>query len=664
MTNFRSVGLTYRQEGEVSSLALKYLLPIVSRAKQVILIVSNTASLYQATYGFSNLDADSEVRIAFTKEPAIPESKSLGNGDSAWASFLATKLRSGLLSVTDIANCSLDISPWIREHIEFGRPVVIGKDHNNNVVSWVWNTLGNDPQLMELQLRWSFGDPTRQIQSVVQLVEADRCKSTLLLIEHFKKWLFDLPSLRTPWIETFSSPDVAFELFPHQTKAVEEWLKSDCKGIFKMCTGAGKTITSLACIERLRRDKVENANAPVFVTVPTRVLADQWIVQSRKFGFADVLRAYDNASNWLGPLEPWMKARTSSYPRFVVSTYKTFADERMTQRLKRLAAIGVTSTWIADESHNLATHRLLHAAKEVQPLFSRRIGLSATPEIEGNLAATETIFRFFNNICATYELADGINEGVLCPYRYHPIPAYLDPKLGQAYLESLQDIENGRDSSRLIDLYRQSREIIKKSGVQLPALEGIIDNLLKDHSLVSHTLIYCPPGFSEISADVSDDVEIDPEQSRLLEEVVAFCRTRGLTVASILGETPGSQRSEILERFAQGKIQILCAIGCLDEGVDVPSIQRAIVLYSVDRAKQFVQRRGRILRQPRGQKKLADIYDVVILPHGTKMNGKVAARLLHKELRRYEIFADLAVNASQAKSIIDNALVKATEGQP
>ena len=120
-----------------------------------------------------------------------------------------------------------------------------------------------------------------------------------------------------------------------------------------------------------------------------------------------------------------------------------------------------------------------------------------------------------------------------------------------------------------------------------------------------------------------------------------------------------------LEKFKSGELQILCAIGCLDEGVDIPSIERAIVLYSVDRLKQFVQRRGRILRIPRGVKdKIAEIYDILVLPHGSSLPAFQASELLSKEMRRYTEFARLALNRDEAKSAIDQALSIATEFQP
>lgn len=516
-------------------------------------------------------------------------------------------------------------------------------------------------------LRWSFGDPLKRVAIFNETINTSLAvpspPEVAAAEQILQSFVESLPEPEKPWQEIFETGRApSLTLFKHQEAAVNAWFANGKRGIFKMCTGAGKTIASLACISAPEYFSSQtNTFPPVLVTVPTRVLADQWIEQMKRMGFPYILRAYESSANWLGILEPWMKAKSTSFPRFAVSTYKTFADQRFLAKLTRLGDSGILGTWIADEMHNLASAALVRAMEAVGRLFPNRIGLSATPEIEGNLPITERLMRFFNGICATYELVDGIRDGVLCPYRYHPFPAYLDPQRGEEYLQTLRGIEGAENQPHeLMEFYRKSREIVRTSGIQLPAFESMLDSIIAKENAIKHTLVYCPPGFSDVNADLSDDVHVDEAQRRLLEEVVAACRRRNISVASIIGETPAFQRNEILGRFASGDVEVLCAIGCLDEGVDVPSIKRAIVLYSIDRERQFVQRRGRILRQPKGVKKIADIHDVIILPHGTVMDKIQAQRLLHKELRRYQVFSDLALNVEAATKTIQDALITAT----
>src|SRR5262249_1814439 len=157
--------------------------------------------------------------------------------------------------------------------------------------------------------------------------------------------------------------------------------------------------------------------------------------------------------------------------------------------------------------------------------------------------------------------------------RYFPIPAYLAPSLGKKYLSLLQEISDEHGgSAALINLYRETRDLLRTSGVQVARFRDLVNDLTQINPQLKHTLIYCPPGYGSYGGDISDEIDKDEDERRLIEEVIDILRSKSLSPASILGETPAEQRSQILERFADGRVQSLCAIGCLDEGVDVPAI--------------------------------------------------------------------------------------------
>jgi superfamily II DNA or RNA helicase len=512
---------------------------------------------------------------------------------------------------------------------------------------------------------WSWGDPQFKVKNEIaefdRLWKGDSNESQSFVAEDALKQKLLVVLLTLAATPTFDeSIDEAIKLFEHQEKAVKALVERTFRGVFKMCTGAGKTISALAAVQVLSEKRASSSLPlpPVIVSVPTRVLADQWIREIKRFGFQSVLSAYNAFEQWYHLLEPVLRAKNLEQPRFVVTTYRTFADDRFITKLKRAGELGVEAFWIADEMHNLASSRLRDAMRKCERLFQFRLGLSATPEIEGDLTATESLLGYFGNICASYELADGIRDGVLCQYRYFPVPAYLAPSHGKKYLSLLQEIsEEAGGSTALINLYRETRDLLRTSGVQVARFRDLINDLMQSAPELKHTLIYCPPGYGSYGGDVSDEIDKDEDERRLIEEVIEVLRSKNLSPASILGETPADQRSQILERFAEGRVRSLCAIGCLDEGVDVPTIQRAIVLYSVDREKQFIQRRGRILRQPRGVRgKIAEIYDIVILPQGADMPRSQAEALLNREMRRYREFARLAINRQQADAAISNAL--------
>ncbi len=528
-----------------------------------------------------------------------------------------------------------------------------------------WSLIPEIESKSVLAASWSWGDPKFRVRKGIEKFEVlwknssgtiapDDIKLTLLAILLHLEQHPTLPR----------SGGTSLQLFQHQQKAIEAWMNRGLRGVFKMCTGAGKTISALAGVRELSRQRMDASQKipPVLISVPTRVLADQWIREIKRFGFRSVLPAYNAFEQWSQLLEPTLRSQFGDQPRFVVTTYRTFADERFITKLKRVGDSGVDALWIADEMHNLSSPRLREAMKQVGGIFRFRLGLSATPEIEGDLSATEQLLDYFGNICASYELSDGIRDGILCPYRYYPIPAYLAPELAEKYLTLLRDIDTTRaGSAPQMNLYRETRELVRASGVQVARFRDLLQELMHSSPDLRHTLIYCPPGYGSYGGEESDEIDTDIGERRLIEEVIEVLRENGLSPASIIGETPAEERAQNLSRFADGRVNALCAIGCLDEGIDVPSIQRAIVLYSIDREKQFIQRRGRILRQPKGvQGKVAEIYDIVVLPQGSLMPAAQAEALLNKELRRYRQFAKLAMNRSEADQAITNALSIAT----
>lgn len=549
-----------------------------------------------------------------------------------------------------------------------GESFILLTDSTGEKIILVWKTpldlLHYDPVLCTVS--WDYGDPRKIVERFEKNYFKLRGKSCAeaevaqKLINTFKS----IPIATVPFTEPVqpTTPScIGVDLYPHQDSAVETWLLNGCRGIFEMCTGAGKTITALAAIHRI--PEVHSERCPVLVSVPTRVLADQWIDEVTKMGFSKPLQAYESAANWISVLGPWFKADTREKRRIVVTTYASMSDERFMKRIEDVCRSGTRGLWIADEMHNLASGKLLELMERIGNAFPLRIGLSATPEIEGNERATRRLYNFFGNPCAEYLLENGIRDGVLCPYNYFPIPTYLSPKLGNKYLKMLAEIESTeRGSPKLLELYRQSREAIRTSGVQTRALRDILGNLVQEGKSLTHTLIYCPAGYTKTPelTDTADPGEIK-NQKRFLEEVVAVVREFDSNVTSIIGETPKQQRDIRLKKFGEGSCDVLCAIGCLDEGVDVPSIQRAIVLSSIDRERQFIQRRGRILRKPRGVNKIAEIIDLVILPQGGDVPAADAARLLEKEMRRYRVFSELSLNHSQAKERIEQALSVATQ---
>lgn len=673
----REVKLPLSQRGHARLLCEQQVYPLVEKATLVQLIACGPAieDLWALTCGLGPLAAkEKRVQIFIYGAEDFPEiPASLRSGLEARLSILSSLHLRGLLEVF----ATSQHPPHSNKLLSSARPISLFSDLSDRVaVSWEKSLPFRGNGDVAVDFKWSFGDPQKEVERAEK--ELNRVKSAQpqpSWREGFTRFISTISPAAPEFAEDFDSVDQPLsgvQLFAHQEQAIRKWFENERHGIFKMCTGSGKTITSLAAVaERSKKaHSLGGKQLPVVVSVPTRVLADQWCKEITRFGFSSPLKAYNATKSWLPRLRAMLKSQNPGRCNFVVTTYKTFGDVRFVETLKELAREGFQALWIADEMHNLASSNMLKKMEALGEYFVERIGLSATPEIEDNKHATNRLFVYFQRGSTTtvglYELLDGIRDKVLCEYDYYPFPQYLKAENSERFMNILRRLEAQEREGKIdIDLYRQKREILRTSGVQVQAFSSILQGLLqKSNERISHTLIYCPPGYSKSAVDAleSDDEEDEVEEQRLLTDIIKLLADQNITVASILGETPQGQREQILREFKTGEIQMLCAVSCLDEGVDVPGIKTAIVLYSVDRAKQFIQRRGRILRRdPSNPSKVADIHDVIILPQGSHLPPSRREELLKREIKRYGDFAEFARNKDDADKMLRLALATASE---
>lgn len=491
------------------------------------------------------------------------------------------------------------------------------------------------------KVSWSWGDPKHLVNKKTEKI--DRIWSNkhdgLLIQEVETDIILEIIN------DVIKQKDkLKLELFDHQKEAIEKWAENSFRGIFKMCTGAGKTIAALAGLKRLEKNLLELGTTldTAVIVCPTKILVEQWKKEILKFGFEHVpLLAYDSIGKYYQKLGIYLNRKRHEGLRIVITTDVTFSKHPFAHQIKNAEREGTTGCLIADEMHNYASK--LSDLKEYGDYFRYRLGLSATPEIEGNEYLTKSILEYFGGIVGEYDLADAISDGVLCQYKYYPKPVFLDFETSQRYYNLLKNISEQHGKID-INLYRERSDLIRKSKVYLPALNDILNEIEFNNEKMRHILTFCPPGREDTTQDL-----------RLIEEVKAIYEKREIFCSSITAETKQNDRPKILEKFDNGFFKVLLAIGCLDEGFDLPSTRRAIMLYSIDRERQFVQRRGRVLRKAKG-KDFAIIHDIIILPHNADLDPSEAERLLEKEMRRYRTFAKLSSNSSEASSIVEEAI--------
>ncbi|MFH7244079.1 MAG: DEAD/DEAH box helicase family protein [Spirulina sp.] len=434
-------------------------------------------------------------------------------------------------------------------------------------------------------------------------------------------------------------------LRPYQQQAIDNWFANKGRGTLKMATGSGKTITALAAVAQLyEKCRANNKSLQTLLIVcPYRHLVTQWATECRKFNLAPIL-AFDRAATWQETLQNQLVALSGGRQPFVtvITTNATLRQNSLQSQLSFLPQLAMI---IGDEAHNLGAENLAACLPDNIPL---RLALSATPERHFDQAGTERIFDYFGPVLEPeFTLRDALQAGALVQYTYTPMLIELTPEEVERYAELTAAIGRamgigGRDDNTALErlLFERARLICTAEN-KLTQLRALMETRL--HS--DHTLFYCGDG------SVEDDTS--EESRRQLEAVADLLNYRlGYKVEPYVAETSLTERDDLRYAFEKGHIKGLVAIRCLDEGMDIPAIQTAVILASSSNPRQFIQRRGRILR-PSPNKHQAELFDMLVIP--PDLGGEywpIEQRILRGELARFVEFADLALNAGEARKIL------------
>lgn len=441
----------------------------------------------------------------------------------------------------------------------------------------------------------------------------------------------------------------------YQELAFENWKANDKKGIFAMATGTGKTITALNC---LYNEYLESGFYRAVIIVPTISLVEQWVEECDKFYFKNITTV-SSKTDWTRYFsEVLTKSLLEDSSYIIIVTYASFPRAKFQQFFKKL---NKQTLMIADEAHNLGSGSLLRILQDVH--LKRRIGLSATINRKYDDVGNIEIQNFFqSNSPHTFEypMKEALEKGVLCPYKYIPHIVYLNEEEQVQYLVVSKqlykyiDSSTGRykDCQEVTDLLMRRKRIIHKCENKRFSFSNILKEELKLKGNLKYTLVYAPEGkeqdFSESDHHESEEKLIE-QYSRIVRSADDFT-----TVKQFTGAT--KNRSELLEQFGNGDIDVLISMKCLDEGVDVPRSELAIFCSSTGNPRQFVQRRGRVLRT-HDDKKFATIHDLIVLPDKNSIeNIDTVKGLIVSELLRVNDFASLAMNSHDSFNILEEEL--------
>lgn len=413
-----------------------------------------------------------------------------------------------------------------------------------------------------------------------------------------------------------------------------------------MATGTGKTMTALAAVERLSASAQERGSALFVVIVcPYQHLVTQWDAATREFGVDPVL-CYRSRSDWQRPLTAQLQALNQGAAPFgiAIATNATFQTEAFQSVIR---AMPQHALLIGDEVHNFGAEGLRASLPDAARY---RLGLSATPERGFDPEGTAALEDFFGPVVFRFGLENAIHSGALVPYDYGVSIVELQGEELERYVELSHaiaraigpgDLESGALAGPAKHLLIARARVVANAAAKIPALRHAI----RDYRGEPYNIVYCGDGTPEHDTGVDGIRQIESAVRLLGREL-------GMRVQPYTSETAADDRDHFRERFERGGLQALVAIRCLDEGVDIPAARRAFILASSSNPRQFVQRRGRVLRPSPGTgKDAAYIHDFIAVPPDMAIDEEIREterRLVGKELERVVRFAELARNGPAA----------------
>jgi superfamily II DNA or RNA helicase len=455
----------------------------------------------------------------------------------------------------------------------------------------------------------------------------------------------------------FPFPDGARE---YQKNAYSNWIKNDFNGIFAMATGTGKTITSLNCI---LNEYKKSGKYNVLILVPTLALVEQWEKEIGKFNFKNYVLV-SGETKWHDELSAYKanhRWRKEEENLFIISTYPSFTNQKFLNLFKSFQK---NFTIIADEAHNIGAPSIKAAFKQLT--CKKRIALSATPKRVYDPEGTkelELLFKDQEPYCYSYSLEKAIDNDFLAPYFYYPVMVSLEPdeldeyiriskRLLQFFDHKTGAFTNSQEAERLL---LQRKRIIHKSINKLSAFSTIIKQLTSEKKL-QYCFTFAPEG--DYTGDNSFE-DFNNIIDRFIIETNNTCPD--IRVNSYTSKDSRLERKDKLRGFEEGKIDILFTMKAIDEGVDIPRAEVGIFASSTGNPRQFIQRRGRLLRK-HPDKKFATIYDMIVIPNsGSGESNKyfnMEKSLVATELTRVAYFASLSENFYDSKKTLEEVMIK------
>lgn len=430
-----------------------------------------------------------------------------------------------------------------------------------------------------------------------------------------------------------TAPD-PIKLRDYQEEAIAAWVNNDYHGFYVMATGTGKTWTAIFSAKEL----VKEHPAMLVICAPYKHLVKQWADDVEKaFPDAKLIMVSSENPSWETQIaqEIIRKQYKPDNQIIIISTIASFKMERFANVLSKSKE---DKLLIVDEAH-----RFTERPDELKETFKYMLGLSATPFSGTTAHKGLELMEWFGGQVFNLPIETALDRGFLVPYNYYPIYVYATEEEEGKFKYHTQKIlscfKNNKciNPDLLVKSLRNRLRVISMASEKTTRIDEIVNRIAEK----DHFVVYC-----------GDGRLFDSDSGKELRHIQAIKRVltaHGFKASQFTATENMADRMELVDAFNKQEISALAAIRCLDEGINIPSIKSALILSSNDDYREFVQRRGRILRTY-GNKAYANIYDVVVLP-SSDMQGWAKI-----ELRRFHEYARLALNWDDLAIELDDHL--------
>lgn len=544
----------------------------------------------------------------------------------------------------------VDIKIVLRKNGMYHDKLALLEDYDGNVIACVGSNnetgsgYNNNYEKTRVYKSWfdyegRIADETTEFDSIWN--NENKELTVYDFVDAFQNELLDRVENRGP----YSKKTEKYKIRDYQKTAKEKWVENGHSGFFVMATGTGKTVTALYSI----KDFITENKIFTVIAVPYKHLATQWAEDVKDFfPNADVHIIHgeilDGETN---VFSSYFRSKTNYKPIIVITTIRSFFLDRY---IKLYSTIHYEKLLIVDEAHNFANQ----LSDDLSFDYKYKLGLSATPVFGNDEQKTQTLLEWFGGQVVDLPIEKALGK-YLVNYEYHPIfvdASDEDEKKFQkahALMVSATDPLTGTiiDQDKFTIGYRGRLRAISMASEKMLKIQEIFEQVQD----TDHTIVYCSDGKLLTNGKTEKDKE---QEIRHLEHILRLINQSALSsvkgIASKFTASEGvDERMKLISAFNRGTIEYLVAIRCLDEGINIPSIKSALILSSNDNYREFVQRRGRILRQYPG-KNIAHIYDVIVLP---SPSSKVFAEI---ELRRYYEYCRLSTNKEETLTKLEKLL--------